>query len=71
MTRVPLLNEPREAEVCQRMIAATEQRLQKTEHSLTYNRLERETYLATIEAAFVLRSLRDELQAIYNARFNV
>lgn len=68
---VKLLNEPlTEADGCVRMIAAVEQRLARTEKLLTHNRLDREAYLSTIADALTLRSVRDELQAIYNARFN-
>ena len=67
--QVPLLNDPREAEVAQRMVHIISHRLDALHQELTSSVLDREQYLLKIGASSELRRVRDELQLEYDRNF--
>lgn len=70
MTEVALLNPRLEASVCREMIELLSKRLARHEHALCNTPLEREPYLRAYSAAEALREARNEMQVLYNMRFN-
>lgn len=70
MTNVPLLNPQLELEGARKMVAATEDHLDRLEAKLTGTVLERDEYLKTIGAALALRQLFESLQSQYRTLVN-
>lgn len=66
---VALINDPREAETCQEMIASVRKAREAIEHMLISTVLDRETYLLKMGAADALRSQQEELHALFRRRY--
>lgn len=71
MTREALLNAPREAATCKRMVEALEKRLREHEKILTRSVVDRETYIERMGRIMETRASIEELKSIYAREFEV